>query len=158
MSVKIEEKFDYLLDTIVTTVENNAPFVSKMQKRNQRIRRIQIIFTTLTTILLGLKLGEISTSIAFVLSTLASAVTIFYNLKGSTELCSNISKYCIKLTGLSREILFYRKCTNTLEEEKFLEYSEKFFALKNEFDNDSISLINESLKKSQETTKNIKAL
>ncbi|OOM73971.1 hypothetical protein CLPUN_42090 [Clostridium puniceum] len=153
----IEEKFDYLLDVILTTVEKRIPIAEIKRREIKRVRNIQIVFTTLTTILLGLKLNESAISIAFISSTLASTVTVWYNMKSNSESYSNMMKYCTYLSSLSREILFYRTCTTPLEEEKFQAYSKKFFDLKEEYEKESIVLFDESLETSQKAIENLKA-
>lgn len=156
MPLTIEEKFNHLSELVISAAERYNPESLKKKKEISFIRTIQIILTTLTTILLGLKLGEISTSIAFILSTLATAITVWYNIESNSKACSYMLKYSINLIGLAREINFYMQCTNPMEEKKFEEYSKRFFDLKKEYENNSISLAGESLKNDWDALKKLK--
>jgi hypothetical protein len=157
MSATIEEKFDYLAELVISAAERYNPLAMEKKNEVNFIKAIQIILTTSTTILLGLKLGGIATSVAFVFSTLATAFTVWYNIENNSKLYSSMYKYSTCLISLAREIQFYRQCTNPMEEEKFEEYSRRFFNIKEEFEKESISLTEESLKKDQDAIKALKA-
>lgn len=106
--------------------------------------------------MLGLKLGERATSLAFIFSTLATAITVWYNMESNSKAYSFMLKYSINLISLAREINFYMQCTNQMEAEKFEEYSKRFFDLKVEFEKNSVSLADESLKRDQDALRKLK--
>ena len=156
MSLTIEEKFNHLLELVILAAERYKPESHKKKVEIKFIRTVQIILTSLTTILLGLKLGEMSTDIAFILSTLATTITVWYNIDSNNKAYTHILKYSINLASLARDIKFYMTCTNIMEEQKFEEYSKKFFDLKKEYENNTISLEDELLKNDHEILKKLK--
>lgn len=135
---------------IISNAEVNSASVVEKRKEIKLAKSIQIIFTTTTTILLGLKLGGIASSIAFVSSAIATAYSAWYNIDKNNEMYISAYKYTILTTSLSREILFYVKTTHPLEEEKYKEYVEKFFNLKVEFEREKISLADDLIKNTQD--------
>ena len=153
MSVTIEGKFDNLLEIIISSAEIHKPLSRDKKKEIDRAKAIQIIMTTFTTILLGLKLGGITTSLAFISSTVAMAFTVWYNIEDKSKEYSSVLRYSTLTTSLAREILFYRNNVAPLEEEKFQEYAKKFFNIKEEFEIQTISLAEDLLKKDQNSLK-----
>lgn len=156
MSVTIEKKFSNLSEMIISSAEIHAPVSIQKRKEINHARTIQIILTTSTTILLGLKLGDIGTSLAFISSTLVTAYTIWYNIENKSKEYSSMFKYCTLITSLAREVLFYRMNAAPLEEEKFQEYAKKFFNIKEEFERQTISLADDLLKKDRDFIKELK--
>ncbi|MBU3217365.1 hypothetical protein LL033_25620 (plasmid) [Clostridium estertheticum] len=120
----------------------------KDAKKTRLIFNIQIILTTMTTILLGLKLGEIGQSVAFILSALATGLTSLYNIENHRKQHSQCYTYTFKLVNLSTQVNFYRTNFDPLEESKFIEYSETYFELMKEFQElTSVFLESKNIKK-----------
>lgn len=152
----IEEKFSHLAELVISAAERYKPESQRKKREITFVRTIQILLTTLTTILLGLKLGNEATSIAFIFSTLATAITVWYNIESNSKEYSYIYKYSINLISLAREINFYMMCTNQMEEEKFEEFSKRFFDLKMEFEKNSVTVTDESLKNDYDSLNKLK--
>ncbi|HDK7158933.1 TPA: hypothetical protein PTV68_002465 [Clostridium botulinum] len=157
MSITLEEKFRELLELVIRTAEIWKPLAVKKEKEIRLMKATQIILTTITTILLGLKLTGIYTSIAFISSTIATACTVWYNVENNSRLYISIYKYSTVTTSLAREILFYSTTVKPLEEEKYQEYVERFFNLKAEFEKENISLAESLMKNTQNMIKAIEA-
>lgn len=153
---EIKEKLVDLSESIVDAGTFYTDISIKKGKQIGTYKAIQIILTTSTTILLGLKLGGISTSLAFILSTIATSLTIWYNIEAKSEEYTSAYRYRMHLISLAREILFYVKTEKELEETKYQEYLKMFYDLQRDFGKESLSLVEKSLKKDKDTMKSFK--
>lgn len=142
MPIKIEDKFTNLIIEIQSTAKIFLDKGKKSTKKSQLIATIQIILVTSTTILLGLKLGQIGQSIAFILSAIATGLSTWYNIEANRKKQVNIFNFGLKLLNLSTEVLFYKMNFDPLEEEKFIKYTEAYYSIRKEFGEETAILLN----------------
>lgn len=134
MSLKTQDKLTNLVKEVQRTASSYSVNAVKSAKRTRLMFTIQTILMTGTTILLGLKLGQIGQSIAFVFSAIATGLSTWYNIDSKKKLHNQILTLLMKLQNLSLEIIFYESNFDPLEEDKFIKYTETYFNILKEFE------------------------
>jgi hypothetical protein len=140
LPLKTEDKLKNLVLEINSTMKSLTEQTLKSVKMRRRMATIQIVLMTSTTILLGLKLGQVGQSIAFVFSAMATGLSSWYNMEVNRKKQVGVINYLYKLGTLASEVLFYTINFDPLEEEKFLEYTKMYYDLRKEFA-ESISIL-----------------
>jgi hypothetical protein len=133
LSYKIEEKFNFLINDIQAKSKIMNEANKKAANKRKVISIIQIILATITTILLGLKLGEIGQSIALIVSAISTGLTSWYNIQEVGKRMNYVANYAFRLSNLAHEIIFYTINNDSLVEEDLLKYTKMYVDLRNQF-------------------------
>ncbi|MDD3364489.1 MAG: SLATT domain-containing protein [Syntrophomonas sp.] len=132
MSISVDQKINNLLNEVLKTGELQSKIALKYAKKQKIIRLSHLVLTVITTILLGLKLGEIGQNLAFVFSAVASGIATWVNFDTSKKKELQQVRYLNSLVFLGKDIYFYKENYDH-SEEKFNEFVARYQKIREEY-------------------------